>query len=114
MKQPRQLCVALLSVVTTVTGCHTTDTSGLQDVPPPCTMSDALAPPGPPPSAVTPNLPAAPASQPDDRPMPINLPTALQLANVRAVDVAAAAERIRVAAAVLEGAQVLWLPTVTV
>jgi outer membrane protein TolC len=55
----------------------------------------------------------APAVQPEDRPLPINLPTALQLANARAVDVAAAAERVRVAAAVLEQAQVLWLPTVT-
>jgi MFS family permease len=36
------------------------------------------------------------------------------LANARAVDVAAAAERIRVAAAVLEQARALWLPTITV
>jgi outer membrane protein TolC len=48
-----------------------------------------------------------------DRPMPINLPTALQLANVQAVDIAAAAQRIQVAAAALEQANVLWLPTVT-
>jgi outer membrane protein TolC len=38
----------------------------------------------------------------------------MQLANVRAVDIAAATDRIRVAAAVLEQAQVLWLPTITV
>jgi hypothetical protein len=41
------------------------------------------------------------------------LPAALQLANVRAIDVAAASERVRIAAAVLEQAQVLWLPTIT-
>jgi outer membrane protein TolC len=50
----------------------------------------------------------------DERALPINLATAFQLANVRAVDIAVAAERVRVAAAVLEQAQVLWLPTVTV
>jgi outer membrane protein TolC len=58
-------------------------------------------------------LPAAPAVQPDDHPLPINLPTAMHLANVRAVDILAAAERIRVAEAVLGQAQVLWLPTIT-
>jgi outer membrane protein TolC len=41
------------------------------------------------------------------------LPTALQLANAQAVDIAAAAERIRVAAATLEQARILWLPTIT-
>src|SRR5208283_3633306 len=45
------------------------------------------------------------------KPLPINLPTALKLAGVQAVDIAAAAERIQVAAAVLEQARVLWLPT---
>jgi len=45
--------------------------------------------------------------------LPINLPTALQLANVQAVDIAAAAERIHVAAAVLEQARALWLPSIT-
>ena len=114
MRQPRKLCVVFLGTLVTVTGCYTTDTGCGQDAQPPCTMAAALAPPTPMVPADTPKLPDAPASQPDDRPMPINLPTALQLANVRAVDIAAAAERIRVAAAVLEGAQVLWLPTVTI
>jgi outer membrane protein TolC len=53
----------------------------------------------------------APACAPD-RPLPINLPTALRLANVRPLDIALAAERIRVADAELRRAQVLWLPTV--
>jgi outer membrane protein TolC len=43
--------------------------------------------------------------------LPINLPTALHLANVRTLDVAVASERIRLAAAQLERAQVLWLPS---
>jgi outer membrane protein TolC len=54
-----------------------------------------------------------PPPHPDLRPLPINLPTALQLANANAIDVVAAAERVRVAAAQLEQARALWLPTVT-
>jgi outer membrane protein TolC len=66
-------------------------------------------------SSRTPELQIAlPACSLGSNPLPINLPTALKLANVQAVDIAAAAERIRVAAAVLEQAQVLWLPTITV
>jgi outer membrane protein TolC len=63
----------------------------------------------------TPTVPfPQPAQAASDKPLPINLPTALQLANVQAVDIAAAAERIRVAAAVLQQARALWLPTITV
>jgi outer membrane protein TolC len=51
---------------------------------------------------------------PSGRPLTINLPTALQLANANAVDIAAATERVGVAAAQLEQARALWLPTVTV
>src|SRR5437868_620799 len=65
------------------------------------------APVSPPPVPVT-----TPAPTPSDRPLPINLPTALQLAGVRPIDIGLASERIRLAAAQLERAQVLWLPTV--
>lgn len=61
--------------------------------------------------AQPPVLPVCPSG---DRTLPINLPTALQLADAQAVDIAAAAERIGVAAAVLAQAHVLWLPTITV
>lgn len=61
----------------------------------------------PPPVPLAPPTPAA-----YDRPLPINLPTALQLASVRPLDVAIASERIRVAAAQLAQARVLWLPTI--
>jgi outer membrane protein TolC len=44
--------------------------------------------------------------------LPINLPAALKLGNARAIDIAVASQRIRVAAAELERAKVLWLPTV--
>lgn len=51
---------------------------------------------------------------PDSRLYPINLPTALQLANVQPLDIALASERIRLAAAQLERARVLWLPSLLV
>jgi outer membrane protein TolC len=44
--------------------------------------------------------------------LPINLPTALQLAGVQPLDVAVASEQVRLAAAQLRQAQALWLPTV--
>ncbi len=97
-----------------VAGCVTTDTLGGADDLPHCSMSASLAPSI---AQIPPNpqsLPAIPAISADDRPLPINLPAALQLANVQAVDIAAAAERIRIAASLLEQAQVLWLPTITV
>jgi outer membrane protein TolC len=46
-----------------------------------------------------------------DRPLPINLPTALQLAGVRPLDIAAASQRLQAAAAQLSQGRVLWLPT---
>jgi outer membrane protein TolC len=46
--------------------------------------------------------------------LPINLPTALHLSQARAIDVALASARIKVALAQLERARVLWLPTVEV
>ncbi|MCI0464495.1 MAG: TolC family protein, partial [Gemmataceae bacterium] len=52
-----------------------------------------------------------PAPAPGDRPLPINLPTALQLGNARALDIALASQRIRLAAAQLDRAHVLWLPS---
>ncbi len=54
-----------------------------------------------------------PAPGPAYRPLPINLPTALRLANVRPLDIALASARIRVAAADLDRANVLWLPTIS-
>src|SRR5437588_10156431 len=53
---------------------------------------------------------AAPAA--GEKALPINLATALQLANARSLDVAVAAERVRQAAAQYERAQVLWLPSI--
>ncbi len=49
-----------------------------------------------------------------DKALPINLPTALQLAQTNALDISVASERIRIASAQLQRANVLWLPTVLV
>jgi outer membrane protein TolC len=114
MGQARKLSNILLGGLLTITGCYTTATFGGQEVSQPPIAPAAPGLPASSAPAVIPDLPAAPPPQLEDRPLPINLPTALQLANVRAVDVAAAAKRIQIAAAVLEQAQVLWLPTITV
>jgi outer membrane protein TolC len=55
---------------------------------------------------------AGPACAQSDQPLPINLPTALQLAQVRNLDVQIAAERVSAAAAQLDRARSRWLPTV--
>lgn len=48
---------------------------------------------------------------PENKALPINLPTALRLANVRPLDVAVAAQRIQLALGQLQQARALWLPT---
>jgi outer membrane protein TolC len=133
MGYARMLVIIVVAVILSVAGCHAGETVP----PPPCSVASnadagrcsdkpsavAASPlraeaPGSDksdkPVAGALALPVPAALPPEERPLPINLPTALQLAEVRAVDVAAAAERIQVAAAVLEQAQVLWLPTITV
>ena len=49
---------------------------------------------------------------PENKALPINLPTALRLANVRPIDVAVAEQRIQLALSQLQQARVLWLPTI--
>src|SRR5438445_2067116 len=63
-------------------------------------------------SAQTAQTPALQTTAPSNNPLPINLATALHLANVRPLDIELATQRIQVAAAQLERAHVLWLPTV--
>jgi outer membrane protein TolC len=60
----------------------------------------------------TQTMPADTANQSSDRPLPINLPTALQLAGASPLDIALAAKRLQAADAELQRANVLWLPTV--
>jgi hypothetical protein len=57
-------------------------------------------------------LPNVPSAEPEDRPLPINLPTALQLAGASPLDIALASQRLRAANAELQRANVLWLPTI--
>jgi outer membrane protein TolC len=70
----------------------------------------------PPPAAANPAAGTTVNSQlaPGDKPLPINLPTALQLANVQPIDIQVASARIRVASAELDYAKQLWLPTLLV
>lgn len=63
-------------------------------------------------STLPPFAPAMPKATPTDKIYPINLATALQLANGSSLDIVLASERIQVAMAQLERAKVLWLPTV--
>ncbi len=70
-----------------------------------CLQGQELAPPAP--TA----LPLA-APLPEDRPLPINLATALKLANARPLDIVLASRRAEVAQAQLDRAAVLWLPTI--
>jgi outer membrane protein TolC len=53
-----------------------------------------------------------PAPTPLDKPLPINLATALRLSNVRPVDIAIASQRVKLAVPQLQRAEVLWLPTI--
>jgi outer membrane protein TolC len=63
------------------------------------------------PAAPNPKL-APPKPPKGDVSLPINLPTALRLAGSAPLDIAMASERIRAAAAQLDRADVLWLPTI--
>jgi outer membrane protein TolC len=62
-------------------------------------------------NAPNPSL-AAPKPAVGERPFPINLATALQLAGAAPLDIALASEQIQAAAARLERAETLWLPTI--
>jgi len=53
----------------------------------------------------------APRIAPQDRPLPINLPTALRLAQVAPLDIAIASQRLEIAAAELQRSDWLWLPS---
>ncbi len=116
MGRARKAYTLCLGGLLTVAGCQATGPPAAPDIAlPPLDTAILLAPatPASPKPAAAPDFPVLPAARPDDHPLPINLLNALQLANVRAVDIEAAAQRMRAAVAALEGAQVLWLPTIT-
>ena len=53
-----------------------------------------------------------PSVRPEDRPLPINLASALQLAQAQGLDIQFAAARVQAASAALDRANVLWLPNI--
>ncbi|NBO92775.1 MAG: TolC family protein [Planctomycetia bacterium] len=54
----------------------------------------------------------SPVPPPSQKPLPINLPSALALAGSAPLDIAIAAQRVEAAAADLDRANALWLPTI--
>jgi outer membrane protein TolC len=54
---------------------------------------------------------SAPNLKPGEEALPISLPAALKLANVRAWDIAIAEHQLQIATAQLQGAKVLWIPS---
>jgi outer membrane protein TolC len=68
---------------------------------------------GPPPALPSkpPVLPAVTPAADGDKPLPINLATALQLAHVRPIDIQIAVQRIQIADAQFDRSRWLWLPT---
>ena len=121
MRKARKLCALACGGWLAAAGCAALDAfDGEESAGPAAAAAPAPSvppPPGPvlpaPVAAASASAPNLPAAEPENTPLPINLPTALKLADARATDIAAAAEQIRVAAAVLEQAEVLWLPTIT-
>jgi len=55
-----------------------------------------------------------PSVRPEDRPLPINLASALQLAQAQGLDIQFAAARVQAASAALDRANVLWLPNILI
>jgi outer membrane protein TolC len=57
-------------------------------------------------------LPSLPDASRDGKPLPIDLPTALALANANPLDIQIAGERLKAADAALARARLLWLPNI--
>lgn len=87
---------------------------GQEPLPRPKAAPESDPQPGPAAAPSPVPLPTGPATVPDAKPYPINLPTALQLAGVNPLDIIVATERLRVATAQLDRARVLWLPNLNV
>src|SRR5690242_20287232 len=71
-------------------GCCAPGAVGPQEPPSPPPAAGVFTPQATPPASGAADIPVLAAPQSDNRPLPINLPTALHLANVRAVDIEAA------------------------
>src|SRR5579872_1640858 len=112
----RRRCVRVLCVAAGLSLGYGARPAGCQNV----------LPPMPPPAAcveplqrlilsegASPNLPP-PQPEPVDKPLPINLATALRLADARPLVIAAAQASLRTAVAQYDEAKVAWLPNVYV
>jgi outer membrane protein TolC len=83
-------------------------------LPPPQHTAPMPTPSAKPPAGPAATIPALPPPGSPSRPFQINLPAALKLADATPLDIAVAAERLQAAAAQLQRANVLWLPSISV
>src|SRR5262249_19251302 len=114
MGEARNPYHVLLASLLTLSGCYAAGKYGGHEAPPPPVEPAALAAAAPVRPPVAASLPAVPAAYPEESPLPINLPTALQLAGANPLEIALASQRLQAASAELRRADVLWLPTVFV
>src|SRR5262245_43623105 len=107
------LPAAALSAAVVLSGCHHHQPPGVIFPPPPPVICPSLcAPAGAAADLISGSQAKAPpeSDTPLADPEPIDLPTALRLANVQNPDIAVARERIREALAQQDRVEVLWLP----
>jgi outer membrane protein TolC len=112
MGRMRILGIAFLIAVFPVMGCRATRSGDGPRIVPLPVLPVALSPSADAASAIASNLPAIPTTVPDERPLPINLPTALQLSGANPLDIVLASQRLRAADAQLQRANAMWLPTI--
>jgi outer membrane protein TolC len=111
MGRVRKLGILLIGGVLPVMGCRATRTNEGPRIAPLSSLPVALTTSSEAPSSTS-ELPPTPTAIPDERPLPINLATALRLAGANPLDIVLAGERLRAADAQLQRANVMWLPTV--
>lgn len=112
----RTLAAHAVAALFAATGCHTPEpfeapAERLRALPPALPRGPAA----PPVAAVAGKSPVAnafPSLEPTDAALPINLATALQLANARPIDVQIAGQQVAAAAAVYDRARLLWVPNI--
>lgn len=122
MRVPRRIFAlgAAAAGLGSATGCLSAP--AILDPDPMPTVVRAQEPPkpasaiAPPPASLTagrgPLPDPTPPAAPSDTPLPVNLATALQLANARPLDVQIAGRQVEVAAAVYDRAKLLWVPNI--
>src|SRR6516165_8448941 len=99
---PSRSALLVLTAIGLLVGARSNEARGQEEAPAPRVVPSAPDNPPLPPAT---SFPTAGA-----KPYPINLPTAMKLANARGLDIELASRRLEAAAAQLQGARVLWLP----